>query len=124
MYMFVKHLHLTAVALSLSLFLVRFVWLMKASPSLQKKWVKVVPHVVDTVLLASAIGLCFILSQYPLVNDWLTAKVLGVAFYILMGLYTLKLAKTKMTQWIGFAGAFAWVVFTLKVAVTKQPLLF
>lgn len=124
MYMMFKHLHLTAVALSIVLFVLRFLWLRRHSPMIQKKWVKVVPHIIDTVLLISALSLCVILAQYPFVNGWLTAKVVGVVCYILMGLWALKWAQTTVMQWVGFAGALAWLAFTAKVAVTKQGMLF
>ena len=124
MYMLFKHLHLTAVVLSIALFTVRFVWLLKQSPMLQKKWVKILPHAVDTVLLVSAITLCFIIAQYPFVNGWLTEKVLGVVAYILMGFYTLKWAQGTAARCVGFIVALACVVFTAKVAVFKQGLLF
>lgn len=124
MYMMFKHLHLTAVALSIALFVMRFIWLQRQSPMMQKKWVKVVPHVIDTVLLLSALSLCVILVQYPFVNAWLTAKVLGVVCYILMGLWALKWARNNAMRWAGFAGALCWLAFTAKVAVTKQPILF
>ncbi|WP_342807460.1 SirB2 family protein [Alteromonas sp. M12] len=58
--MMTKHLHLTAVALSIILFILRFVWLQRNSTLLHKKWVKIVPHVIDTLLLVTAITLCFI----------------------------------------------------------------
>lgn len=124
MYMFVKHLHLTAVALSLSLFILRFIWSLRRSPMMQKKWVKIVPHVIDTLLLASALTLCVILVQYPFVNGWLTEKVLGVVCYIIMGFVTLKWASTTPVRWLGFVGAMASIVFSAKIAVMKQGILF
>ena len=124
MYMMFKHLHLTAVALSITLFVLRFIWTVRGSELMNKKWVKIVPHVIDTVLLLSAIALCFIISQYPFVNAWLTEKVMGVVLYILMGLWTLKFARTTALKTVGFVGALAWIVFTAKVAVFKQPLMF
>jgi len=69
MYAIVKHMHLTAIAVSVILFILRFYWLNRDAEKLQKKWVKVLPHIVDTVLLASAITLCVILQQYPFVNN-------------------------------------------------------
>ena len=124
MYMMVKHLHLTAVALSLTLFVLRFFWTVRGSQMMSKKWVKIVPHVIDTVLLLSALTLCVLISQYPFVNAWLTEKVLGVVLYILMGFWTLKWARTTPLKALGFVGALAWLVFVAKVAVFKQPLLF
>lgn len=124
MYMFAKHLHLTAVALSLSLFVLRFIWSLRGSPMMQKKWVKIVPHVIDTLLLASALTLCVILVQYPFFNGWLTEKVVGVVCYITMGFVTLKWASTTATRWLGFVGAMASIVITAKIAVMKQGILF
>ena len=122
MYMMAKHLHLTAVALSILLFIFRFIWSRFDTGILAKKWVRIVPHVIDTILLASAIWLCVILSQYPIANAWLTFKVIGVVAYIVLGLFALKKAKTSMGQWACFIAALVVLMGTAMVAVTKQPL--
>ena len=122
MYMMAKHLHMTAVGLSILLFVFRFIWSQFDASVLSKKWVKIFPHIVDTVLLASAIWLCVILSQYPFVNAWLTFKVVGVVLYIVFGLFALKKAKTTMGKWSFFVAALAVLMATAMVAVTKQPL--
>ena len=122
MYMMAKHLHLTAVGLSILFFVFRFIWSQFDATALSKKWVKILPHIIDTVLLASAIWLCFILSQYPFVNAWLTFKVIGVVLYIVFGLFALKKAKTKLSKWGFFVAALAVLMATAMVAVTKQPL--
>lgn len=119
MYMMAKHLHMTAVGISVLLFVFRFIYGQMNPSFLQKKWVKVVPHIIDTVLLGSAIWLCVILSQYPIVNGWLTAKVIGVVGYILFGLLALK-SETPAKKWGGFAGALIVLGVTAKVAITKQ----
>lgn len=122
MYMMAKHLHMTAVGLSILLFVFRFIWSQFDASVLSKKWVKILPHIVDTVLLASAIWLCVILSQYPFVNAWLTFKVVGVVLYIVFGIFALKKAKTTMGKWSFFVAALAVLMATAMVAVTKQPL--
>ncbi|SHG43427.1 Uncharacterized membrane protein SirB2 [Marisediminitalea aggregata] len=119
MYMMAKHLHMTAVGISVLLFVFRFIYGQMNPSFLQQKWVKVVPHIIDTVLLGSAIWLCVILSQYPIVNSWLTAKVIGVIGYILFGLLALK-SETPVKKWGGFAGALIVLGVTAKVAITKQ----
>lgn len=124
MYSIVKHLHLTAIVISLLLFTLRFIWALRDSPSLQKKWVKILPHVNDTILLLSALGLCVIIAQYPFVDAWLTQKIVGVVCYILLGLWTLKWAKNNTARWVGFVAAIGFIVLTAKVAVFKQPLFF
>ena len=122
MYMMAKHLHMTAVGLSILLFVFRFIWSQFDASVLSKMWVKILPNIVDTVLLASAIWLCVILSQYPFVNAWLTFKVVGVVLYIVFGLFALKKAKTTMGKWSFFVAALAVLMATAMVAVTKQPL--
>lgn len=122
MYMMAKHLHLTAVALSIIFFILRFLWSQFDPTVLSKKWLKILPHVIDTVLLGSAIWLCVILSQYPFANAWLTFKVIGVVLYIVFGLFALKKAKTSMGRWSFFVASLGVLMATAMVAVTKQPL--
>jgi len=122
MYMMAKHLHLTAVGLSILFFIFRFIWSQLDANALSKKWVKILPHIIDTVLLGSAVWLCIILSQYPFVNAWLTFKVIGVILYIVFGLFALKKAKTTLSKWAFFIAAIGVLMATAMVAVTKQPL--
>ena len=122
MYMMAKHLHLTAVGLSILFFIFRFVWSQLDANALSKKWVKILPHIIDTVLLGSAVWLCIILSQYPFVNAWLTFKVIGAIRYIVFGLFALKKAKTTLSKWAFFIAAIGVLMATAMVAVTKQPL--
>lgn len=122
MYFLVKHIHLTAIAISLSLFILRFIWTLRASPIMQQRWVKILPHAVDTILLASAVTLCFLISQYPFADAWLTQKLIFVILYIFMGLLTLKWARSAGMRWTGFIAAIACIVLSAKVAVLKQGL--
>ena len=116
-----KHLHLTCVALSASGFVLRGFWMLSDSPMLARRWVRIVPHVVDTLLLCSAIALAVISAQYPFVHGWLTAKVIGLLVYILCGTMALKRGKTKASRTVYFALSllvFAWIV---SVALTRRP---
>jgi uncharacterized membrane protein SirB2 len=119
MYFFVKHLHLTCVALSLSLLFIRFFWTLRQSEQLNKKWVKILPHIVDTFLLISAAILCVLISQYPFVEPWLTEKFIAVIAYIIMGFVCIK-GRTPFLRWIGLIGAVSWIALIGKLAVTKQ----
>ena len=89
-YSLLKQLHLTTIAITLALFVLRGIWMMTASPRLQARWVRIVPHVNDTLLLASGISLAVLLQQYPLVHGWLTAKFFALILYIVLGTYALK----------------------------------
>ena len=74
----IKYLHIIFVLLSYSLFLIRGLWMLNASAMLQQRWVKIVPHIVDTLLLLSAIILAYMLSMSPFANPWLMAKIIAL----------------------------------------------
>jgi len=119
-YLTVKTVHVTCAALSYALFVVRGVWMMRASPSLEQRWVKIVPHVVDTVLLASALTLAVLIRQYPFVAGWLTAKVIALVAYIGLGTVALHRGRTmrlRITMWIVAQAVFFYIV---AVAVTHN----
>jgi uncharacterized membrane protein SirB2 len=120
-YQSLKHFHMGCAALSGSFFLLRGVWMMRASGMLQRRWVRVAPHVVDTLLLASAIGLAVWSHQYPGQQPWLTAKVLALLGYIVLGSVALKRGRTKTQRQAAFAAALALFAYIVSVAVTKRP---
>lgn len=112
-YTLLKQLHLVTLAITLALFVLRGAWMMMDSPRLQARWVRIVPHVNDTLLLASGLGLAFLMQQYPLVHGWLTAKFFALIAYIVLGTIALKRGKTKpqrIAAWIATLGVFAYMV--------------
>ena len=121
-YLALKHLHLSAVVLSIALFVLRGGWMLMDSPHLRRRWVRIVPHLVDTVLLGSAIGLTLILQQYPFVNSWLTAKVLALIVYILLGHIALKRDSTRTIRAVAGIAALAVFGYIVSVALTHSPL--
>lgn len=121
-YIALKHLHVTFVALSGLLFLVRGIWMLRASPNLEQRWARIVPHIVDTLLLASAIGLAVVSHQYPGQMPWLTAKVVGLVAYVVLGTIALKRGRTQGLRTAAFVGALACFAYIVAVAVTKNPL--
>lgn len=122
MYTGLKHLHLTAVVISITLFYLRFFWLMRDSPQMQKKWVRVVPHVNDSILLATAIGMCLQLGQFPFTAPWLTQKFILLLAYIALGIYTLRIASTTVARCTGAGAAAVALVLILGAAFSKQAL--
>ena len=94
------------------------------SPQLQRRWVKVVPHVVDTLLLGSALVMVFWSAQYPFVQDWLTAKVLALAVYIGLGSIALKRGKSKGVRGFALLAALATFAYIVAVALTRQAFVF
>ena len=80
------------------------------------------PHVNDTVLLISAVWAGALIGQYPFVNSWLTAKVLGAIAYILLGAVALTYGKTRQVRLFAFTGALVCFAYVVAVAATKNPL--
>jgi uncharacterized membrane protein SirB2 len=119
-YLAIKHLHMTCAALSGSFFFIRGIWILRDSPRLQQRWVKTAPHIIDTVLLGSALTMAVWSSQYPFVQNWLTAKLLALVAYILLGTIALKRGKTKTVRSIAFVAALAVFAYIVKVAITRQ----
>jgi uncharacterized membrane protein SirB2 len=120
-YLGLKHFHMGCAGLSGALFLLRGIWMLRASPLLQARWVRIAPHVIDTLLLASAIGLAVWSRQYPGRQPWLSAKLLALLGYIVLGSLALKRGRTKEQRQAAFAAALALFAYIVMVAVTKRP---
>jgi len=115
-----KHIHMTVAVISIALFTLRFIWTLMSSAQLDKKWVKVLPHIIDTVLLGLGIAMAVQLSINPFEQLWLAEKILAVFAYIFTGYYTLKIARNRVFQILGYLGAMGWVMLAVCIAMTKE----
>ena len=122
-YALLKMIHVGSVIVSFTLFFVRGIWLIQNSENLRQRWIKVLPHIVDTLLLGSAIALAITVQQNPLEHAWLTAKVMGLFVYIGLGLIALRFGKTRKIKITAWAAAECVFVYIILVALTKHPLL-
>jgi uncharacterized membrane protein SirB2 len=123
-FMLFKTLHVSCAIISFTLFFLRGIWSFNDSPIMRQRWVEVVPHYVDTLLLANALALAFTLEQYPFVDAWLTAKIFGLMLYIMLGSVALKQGKTKTIRVSAWLAALAVFVYIVLVAATHNPLPF
>ncbi len=120
MYLTVKLIHQTTAVLTISGFMLRGWWMIRESPLLQHRLTRTLPHINDTVFLLAGIMLAVMLRQYPFSHAWLTAKVLGLLAYIVLGSLALKRAPRKSVRIGCFLLAlltFSWVV---SVALTRS----
>ena len=122
LYLALKHLHITCVIVSGLGFFLRGLAAMFDSPLIDRRWVKTFPHVVDTVLLGSAIGLTVISSQYPFAQSWLTAKLLALVAYILCGALALRRGRGKAFRGAFFVAALLVYGYIVSVALRHNPL--
>jgi len=117
-----KYIHISCVILSYTLFFVRGVWMLRASPLLQMRWVRVVPHIVDATLLVSAVAMAYQLSLSPFTTPWLLAKIIALLLYIFLGMQALKRGKTRkirLASWLAAQLVFIYIVAT---ALTRNPI--
>ncbi len=120
-YALIKTIHVGSVIISFTFFFVRGIWLINDSPSLRQRWVKILPHVVDTVLLTSAITLAIKIQQSPISDPWLTAKVSGLLVYIALGMVAMRFGKTRKIRITAWASALCVFAYIVLVALTKNP---
>jgi uncharacterized membrane protein SirB2 len=119
-YFLLKHLHVSCVVVSGLGFFLRGILMLRGSPLLRARWVRVSPHVVDTLLLGSAVGLVTVTGQYPWVVAWVAAKIAGLLVYIGLGTMALRRGRTReqrIAYWIAALLSFAYIV---SVALTRD----
>ena len=100
MYLALKHFHITCVVLSGAGFALRGAWALAGSPLARARLTRVLPHVVDSCLLLSAIALAWMAGQYPFVHGWLTAKIVGLLAYIGLGMVALSKNPAGWLAWL------------------------
>ncbi|WJW75457.1 SirB2 family protein [Thiohalobacter sp. IOR34] len=122
LYTSLKFLHLGCVALTLGLFLLRGLWMLQASPRLQQRWVGILPHVVDSTLLAAAIGMLLVARMSPLDHPWLLAKITALVVYVLLGSIALKRGASRQVRLRAWLAALLVFGYIVSVAVSKSVL--
>ncbi len=115
-------IHKFTVVMTLSLFLLRGAWRMMDSPMMNKKWVKIVPHINDTLLIAAAIGMLVVAGLNPLQHNWILAKIIALLAYIALGTIAIKRGKTALQRNLAYVGALAVFGYIVAVAFSKQVL--
>jgi uncharacterized membrane protein SirB2 len=122
-YLTLKYLHASSAFVSLVLFVTRGAWMMTNPERLQQRWVKVAPHVVDTVLLGSAIALVWLLGGLETIRaqSWLGAKIVALLTYIILGSVALKRGRSRKIRVVAFLAAITVFSYIVSVAIAKSP---
>ena len=121
LYLILKTVHVGAVTLSATGFVARGMLMLASSPVLGRKWIRVAPHIVDTVLLGAAIWMTVLLGQYPFTASWLTAKLLALVAYVVLGSIALRRGRTRGIRIAAWFAALAALVYIIGVALAKDP---
>ncbi|MDA1075843.1 MAG: SirB2 family protein, partial [Proteobacteria bacterium] len=112
-----KSFHIILAYLTVIGFVIRAFWSLTASTMLSQKWVRIVPHVVDTLLLVLGVSMAISLSLSP-VAGWLGAKLIGLVCYIGFGVLTMR-AQTTSLKIAGLIGALLSVGYIFAVAFSR-----
>lgn len=119
-YLLLRHTHALLAVLSLLLFVGRGVSLVVLERPLSRRWLRVLPHGVDTLLLASGVTLMVWSSQYPQTHAWLGLKLLLLVAYILLGLAAFRLQRPRGLRLALFGTALAVFACILAIALTRE----
>ena len=120
-YSTLKHIHMGAVALSATGFAARGLGALMGAAWVQSRPAKTLPHVLDTLLLASALSMVWMLQLNPFATPWLLAKILGLLAYITLGMVALRARfarPLRATAWVAALLVLGWMA---SVAITKNP---
>jgi uncharacterized membrane protein SirB2 len=119
----VRSIHIASATASITLFILRGSMQLASVNWRQWRWLRIVPHLNDTVLLAAAISLSVMSAQYPLAQPWLSAKVIALLVYVGAGSMALRPGLSPAHQRSAFALALLTVSYIVGVAWTRSPTL-
>ncbi len=119
-YTLVKHLHITAVTLSAAGFVARGVGALAQASWVRSRLARSLPHVIDSVLLASALTLAWMAGIHPTDAPWLLGKIIGLLVYIGLGVVALRPATPPGRRWTAFGAALLVLTWIIGMALTKQ----
>ena len=121
-YLLLRHAHIGCATLTIALFVLRGGLMLAESPWQRNIVLRYLPHVVDTVLLTTALMLTTVIHQYPFSTGWVTMKVVLLVVYIVLGSIALKRGRTKRIRTVALAAALLTIGFLVTVARTHHPL--
>lgn len=114
------YLHVGCVVATGAGFIVRWELSLRESGLLQKPVTRTLPHLVDTALLLSALGMVWIYGLNPFTTPWLLAKILALFGYILFGYFALKLRYPFRLRLVSGVLALSLLGYIVSVAITAN----
>jgi uncharacterized membrane protein SirB2 len=119
-YATLKLVHQSAVAISFAGFVARGIAMLRDASWVRHRAAKTLPHVVDTVLIVSAIWLAWLLRLSPTDAPWIAAKIAGLLVYIGFGMIALRFGRTKSARAVAWGAALLTFGYIVSVAFTKN----
>ena len=116
----IKFVHITCALVSVSGFALRGYWAVVDSPLRRHRLVRVLPHVVDTLLLGTAVAMLVIWGVSPLQLSWVMAKIVALLLYIGLGMIVMRFARTQEGRVAAYVAALCCAGYILTVAYTHS----
>lgn len=118
MYYAIKHLHVMSAVLSILFFMIRAWWSVTENMLLQTRLVRVLPHVIDTVLLVCGVTIAIWIGPW---QDWIIAKVIALLLYIGVGTVAIKRGGTPHARALAAVVSVLIFFYIVGVALTHNP---
>ncbi len=116
-----KNIHVTCALLSICGFALRGYWVLSDDVRRNDRLVRVLPHLIDTLLLSSAVAMLFIWGVSPFELPWVTAKIVALFIYIGLGMVVMRFANRKEVRVTAYIAALAVVAYIVAVALSHSP---
>lgn len=118
-YAILNPLHIALALISGLGFAVRgFIHVVQQRPLSKHLLVRVGPHVIDTLLLASGIALWALMRYSPLAMPWFGLKLALVVFYIVLGIVAMR-ASERTTGVVAYPAALLVFLGVVSIALYK-----
>ena len=116
-----KLVHVCCAFISVSGFILRGSWMLTGNPLLHRRLTRILPHVIDTLLLSSAIGILLVWGVSPFQLDWLSAKLAALLVYVGFGMVALRFGRTRLHRGTALLLALCAAAYIFSVAYSKSP---
>lgn len=118
----IKHAHVMFALTSGALFALRGLFVLLGQRWPMHPVVRWTSVAIDTCLLTAALMLLTILPGGMFANGWLTVKLVLVVVYVVLGVFTLKRARTTRARAIFYVSALVVFGSIYSIARAHQPL--
>ncbi|HLR13302.1 MAG TPA: SirB2 family protein [Burkholderiaceae bacterium] len=117
-YYAIKHLHVTSAVLSILFFMIRAWWSVTENALLQTRLVRVLPHIIDTILLVCGVLLAIWIGPW---QAWIGAKIIALLLYIAIGMVAIRRGRTPHARALAAVVAVLIFFYIVGVALTHNP---
>jgi uncharacterized membrane protein SirB2 len=113
-----KQAHVVLAILTFVSFSTRVYWMYRGSAKLHSRAVKVIPHLIDALLLLTGLAVAVMFYGEFYRQPWLLLKLLAVVIYIITGSIALKRGNTMKIRMAAVFGSWGVFVFIVILAWT------